>query len=144
MHATFLIGEIGSWAEFHTGNILLLKKNRQSSFLVLKETWICFNHQLSHRRPVLCLNISIPPHITYIFKIDPPKSSLLENCTPLRNPRPPGRNKRSVPYGESNYHAGCTWKLWICRFLWLVYGRIRLNPRVLKRTVTNAVCTWRC
>ena len=108
MHATFLTGEIGSWAEFYTGNILLLKKNRQSLFLVLKETWICFNHQLSHRRPVLCLNITIPPHITYIFKIDPPKSSLFENCTPLRNPRPPGRNKRSVPYGESNYNAGCT------------------------------------
>ena len=71
--------------------ILLLKKNRQSLFLVLKETWICFNHQLSHRRPVLCLNILTPPspHITCIFKIDPSKSSLLENCTPLRIPRPP-------------------------------------------------------
>ena len=140
MHATFLTGEIGSWAEFYTGNILLLKKNRQSLFLVLKETWICFNHQLSHRRPVLCLNITIPPHITYIFKIDPPKSSLFENCTPCETPAPQDViNDRSLTV--SRIITQVARKALDLPLLWLVYGRIRLNPRVLKRTVTNAVCT---
>ena len=82
MRATFLIGEIGSWAEFYTGNILLVKKNRQSLFLVLKETWMCFNH---HH-----LNISTPtPHITCIFKIDPPKSKPRALSWDVINDRPP-------------------------------------------------------
>ena len=89
MRATFLIGEIGSWAEFYTGNILLVKKNRQSLFLVLKETWICFYHHY--------LNISTPPPLTLraFSKLIPQNQAT-------------GRNKRSVFYGESNCHAGCS------------------------------------
>ena len=46
MHATFLVA--GFWAKLYTGNILLLTKNRRSKFfcLLLKETWICFNHNI--------------------------------------------------------------------------------------------------
>ena len=104
VHATFLVA--GFWAKLYTGNILLLTKNRRSKFfcLLLKETWICFNHsivwQLLHRKPVLCLNISTPSHSVHFPNL-PSKLSLLENCTPLRNPAPlPGRNKRSVPKGH--------------------------------------------
>ena len=50
-------------------------------YLCLKETWICFNHnivwQLLYRRPVLCLNILTP--ITFCAFWNLP---LLENCTP--------------------------------------------------------------
>ena len=60
--------------------------------LLLKETWICFNHnivwQLLHRRPVLCLNISTPLTFCAFSKLTP-KSSLLENCTPLWPSPPP-------------------------------------------------------
>ena len=64
---------IGSWAELYTDNILFLTKNRQSVFfcLLLKETWFCFIHNtVLHRRPVLCLDISTPPHILCISKTD--------------------------------------------------------------------------
>ena len=39
---------IGFWAKLYTGNILLLTKNLRSKFfcLLLKETWICFNHNI--------------------------------------------------------------------------------------------------
>ena len=61
--------------------------------LCLKETWICFNHnivwQLLYRRPVLCRNILTP--ITFCAFSNLP---LLENCIPP----PPGCNKRSFPY----------------------------------------------
>ena len=51
MHTTFLVGEIADrfvGQAQYTGNISSLKKNRQSVFfcLLLKEMWICFNHNI--------------------------------------------------------------------------------------------------
>ena len=90
MHTTFLVGEIPDrfLGQALCGFVADKQPPKRIFCLLLKETWICFSHiicQLLHGRPVLCLNISTPPHILCIFKIDPPppKSSPLENCTPL-------------------------------------------------------------
>ena len=69
------------------------------STFFLKETCICFNHnivkQLLHRRLVLCLNILIPLTFCAFSKLTPK----IKLFTPIQNPRPLplGRNKRSVP-----------------------------------------------
>ena len=51
MHATFLVVEIADrffWAKLYKDNILLLTKKCQRKFfcLLLKETSICFNHNM--------------------------------------------------------------------------------------------------
>ena len=85
---------IGSWPELYTSDILLLTKNRQRFFfcLLLKEMWICFNHnivwQLLHNRPVLCLNILPPSHSVH-FQNWPLKITLLRKLSPPPSETPP-------------------------------------------------------
>ena len=62
--------------------------------------------QLLHKVPLLCLKISTPFTFCAFFKIDPPKLSLFENCTPLqRNIRsvPKYQQTRRIPFSDSFY-----------------------------------------
>ena len=92
---------IGCWAKLYTSNILLLTKNCRNGFfcLPLQETQISFNHDIQ----LWCGNFYIEgqscvdhPHILCIFNIDPPKSSLLENCTPPPSNPPVPHHPRDV------------------------------------------------
>ena len=58
--------------------------------------WICFNHNIPwqlYRKAIPVSKYFDPPHILCIFKTDPPKISLLENCAPSKpTPPPPSRH----------------------------------------------------
>ena len=96
-HATLLVVEIADrfLAKLYMGNILLSTKNRRSKFfcLFLKETWICFNHniawQLFHRRPALGLNISTPLTFWAISKLTPQNQASYKIVPPSTPPPPP-------------------------------------------------------
>ena len=75
MHATFLVVEIAdsSLGQALNGQHFIADKEPPKQFfLSLKETWICFNHnivwQLIEDQP--CVLIFRPRHILCIFKID--------------------------------------------------------------------------
>ena len=103
MHATFLVGEIADkflGQALYGQHFVADKELPKCIFcLLLKETWICFNHiivwQVLHRRPVLYLNIFEPPKFC-AFQNWHPKIKAFWKLYPPSNPHPPGRYKQSV------------------------------------------------
>ena len=108
MHASFLVGEIADrflGAELYTVTFCCWQRTAEVYFfcLLLKETWISFNHnivwQLLHRRPPLCLNISTPLTFCAFSKLTPKIKPLRKLYPPSDSPPPlPRRNNRWVPW----------------------------------------------
>ena len=92
VHARYIPGSRNSWCvpgpSFIQVKFCFRKRTAGTNFFVY--SWIKGRiasiiiqvWQLLHKMPVLCLKILTPPHMC-VFKIDPPKLSLFENCTPL-------------------------------------------------------------
>ena len=100
MHTTFLVGEIPDrfLGQALCGFVADKQPPKRIFCLLLKETWICFSHiicQLLHGRPVLCLNISTPPPLTFcaFSKLNPPPPQI----KPLRKLYPTLRPPSSLP-----------------------------------------------